>query len=142
MKDPYNLERFIDAQRDIFNTVIVELKQGKKSGHWMWYVFPQIQGLGRSPTSICFAITSIAEARSYLNHPILGNRLRTCTDLVNGTEGRTAEQIFGYPDYLKFRSSMTLFEYVDEESSSFSHALRRFFGGEPDPRTLDILDRL
>lgn len=108
----------------------------------MWYVFPQIQGLGRSPTSVCFAITSIAEARSYLNHPILGNRLRTCTDLVNGTEGRTAEQIFGYPDYLKFRSSMTLFEYVDEESSSFSHALRRFFDGEPDPRTLDILNRL
>ena len=107
--DHYNLSRFVAAQNPVFSEVCAELAAGHKQSHWMWFIFPQLRGLGTSPMAQRFAIGSLAEARAYLAHPLLGERLRTCTQLVNGVEDRTAQAIFGYPDYLKFRSSMTLF---------------------------------
>ena len=107
--DHYNLSRFVAAQNPVFSEVCAELAAGHKQSHWMWFIFPQLRGLGTSPMAQRFAIGSLAEARAYLAHPLLGERLRTCTQLVNRVEGRTVEAIFGYPDYLKFRSSMTLF---------------------------------
>lgn len=137
-----SLQRFLDAQSNGFDAVIAELKRGHKVGHWMWYVFPQIQGLAHSATSKRFAIKNIEEAHAYLRHPVLGDRLRICVDIVNSVNGHTAEQIFGYPDYLKFRSSMTLFDFVEEGRNPFSQALRHYYNGEPDTRTLDILKEL
>src|SRR6059058_6299598 len=110
MSDPFSLQRFVDAQEGVFAEVCAELAAGRKESHWMWFVFPQLQGLGSSATARRYALASVEEARAYLAHPVLGARLRECTRLVNGTEGRTIEEIFGYPDYLKFRSCMTLFE--------------------------------
>ena len=107
--DHYNLSRFVAAQNPVFSAVCAELAAGHKQSHWMWFIFPQLRGLGTSPMAQRYAIGSLAEARAYLAHPLLGERLRTCTQLVNGVEDRTAQAIFGYPDYLKFRSSMTLF---------------------------------
>jgi len=104
-EDAYDLQRFVDAQNPVFEQVCSELRAGRKASHWMWYIFPQLRGLGHSPTAIHFALSSLEEARAYLEHPILGPRLRTCTSLVNDLTNSTAEQIFGYPDYLKFRSS-------------------------------------
>jgi len=108
MNDPYNLQRFIDAQNPIYEQVCSELRRGCKTGHWMWFIFPQIRGLGHSPMASRFAISSPEEARAYLNDPILGSRFRECTRLINRAEGRTIQQIFGYPDVLKFQSSITL----------------------------------
>jgi uncharacterized protein (DUF1810 family) len=142
MEDPYHLQRFVDAQRDVFIAVTEELRRGQKSGHWIWFIFPQILGLGQTSTSRHFAISGPAEARAYLTHSLLGSRIRMCTEMVNAIEGRTAEQIFGYPDFLKFRSSMTLFDYVEQGRNPFADALRKFYGGEPDARTLNILNRL
>ncbi len=116
-----------------------ELRAGRKRSHWMWYFFPQIQGLGWSSTSRKFAISGRDEAEAYLAHPVLGERLRECTRLVNAAEGRTAEEIFGYPDYLKFRSSMTLFSRVGSEPQVFLDALDKYFEGTPDERTLERL---
>ena len=107
--DPHNLQRFVDAQNAVFEQVCAELREGQKQGHWMWFIFPQLRGLGNSEVAIHFAITSRDEAQMYLKHRVLGPRIRECTRLVNLVEGRLINQIFGYPDDLKFRSSMTLF---------------------------------
>lgn len=133
------LERFVQAQEPVIERVLTELRAGRKSSHWMWFVFPQIRGLGSSPTAQRFAIASRTEAEAYLRHPVLGPRLRECTQLVNAIEGRSPEEIFGYPDNLKFRSSMTLFAHVTPDNQAFLDALRKYFGGEYDPRTLDKL---
>ncbi|HJS91628.1 MAG TPA: DUF1810 domain-containing protein [Steroidobacteraceae bacterium] len=133
------LERFVEAQDPVIERVLLELRAGRKTSHWMWFVFPQIQGLGHSPMAQRFAIGSRAEAEAYLAHPVLGPRLRECARLVNEVEGRTIEEIFGYPDYLKFRSSMTLFAHAGTDPRVFVEALRKYFGGEYDPLTLDRL---
>ena len=137
--DPHNLQRFIDAQHPIYGQVRDELQSGLKESHWMWFVFPQIKGLGSSPTAQKYAIQGIDEATAYLNHPLLGFRLRECTQLVNAVNGRTIEEIFGYPDHLKFHSSMTLFAHVHPSDKLFAAALARYFQGEPDRRTLEQL---
>lgn len=139
MEDPYHLQRFIDAQNPVYEQVCTELRNGRKESHWMWFVFPQLRGLGNSPTATTFGISSRAEAAAYLAHPVLGKRLRDCTLLVNELEGRSAEQIFGYPDVLKLRSSMTLFANATSDNQLFKQALRKHFAGEPDRRTLERL---
>jgi uncharacterized protein (DUF1810 family) len=133
------LERFVQAQAPVIDRVYEELRAGRKVTHWMWFVFPQIQGLGESPMAQRFAIASRAGAEEYLRHPVLGPRLRACTRLVNEVEGRGIEEIFGYPDYLKFRSSMTLFAHATTDNQVFLDALRKYFGGEYDQRTLERL---
>ena len=137
--DPYDLQRFLDAQSPVFEQVRAELRAGQKRGHWIWFIFPQIKGLGYSFAANKFAISCRAEAEAYLKHPILGPRLRDCTALVTKIEGRSIDQIFGYPDNLKFRSSMTLFAHATVDSQLFESALRKYFGGEPDPLTLERL---
>jgi uncharacterized protein (DUF1810 family) len=134
--DPYDLRRFVDAQARIYDTVIDELTAGRKKSHWMWFVFPQIRGLGSSPTALRFAIASIEEARAYLDHDLLGPRLRECTGLVAGIDGRSAVEIFGRPDDLKLRSSMTLFARAADDNDDFVAVLDKFYGGEEDPATL------
>jgi uncharacterized protein (DUF1810 family) len=141
MKDEYNLQRFIAVQDQVYATVLDELRAGKKRGHWMWYIFPQIIGLGHSVMSQQYAITSQEEAKAYLEHPVLGLRLSECTKLVMKVEGRSAEQIFNYPDNLKFRSSMTLFSQATIGNNIFHDALLKYFGGTPDQLTIDILRR-
>ncbi len=136
MSDPYNLKRFVDAQSYHYEEVLAELRAGMKCTHWMWFVFPQIAGLGSSPTAVRYAISSREEAQAYLTHPVLGERLRKCTQLVNAVEGRTIEQIFGYPDDLKFRSCMTLFATVTGDNREFMQALAKYFDGEMDSQTL------
>jgi len=139
MTDSFNLQRFIDAQNPVFETVTAELAAGKKRTHWMWFVFPQIQGLGRSETARLYAISSVDEARAYLDHAVLGDRLRVLTGLVNGLEGRSVEQVLGYPDDLKFHSSMTLFAHSARDKNPFEEALNKYFGGEPDQATVERL---
>lgn len=134
--DPFNLQRFVDAQRVIYERVEMELRAGSKESHWMWYIFPQIEGLGRSSTAQKFAITSIDEARAYLDHPLLGARLRKCTRLVTSVDGRSIEEIFGYPDHLKFHSSMTLFAQAAGDNRVFMDALRKYFQSEFDLQTM------
>ena len=136
MSDPYDLQRFVDAQNPVYDKVCSELRDGRKKSHWMWFVFPQIEGLGSSPMARKFAISSLAEAAAYLEHPVLGPRLTECTRLVNLVEGRSIEQIFGRPDDLKFRSSMTLFARASADNQVFVDALQRHFNGEFDPATL------
>jgi uncharacterized protein (DUF1810 family) len=139
MTDPLNrfdLQRFVDAQNPLFETVTSELETGKKRTHWMWFVFPQIQGLGHSEMARRYAISSVDEARAYLDHPVLGERLRVLTQIVNALEGRSVEQIFGYPDDLKFHSSMTLFAHAATDKTPFELALNTYFGGEPDAGTV------
>lgn len=133
------LARFVRAQDPVIDRVLAELSAGRKASHWMWFVFPQIQGLGRSPTAQRFAISSRAEAEEYLRHEVLGPRLRECTRLVNAVDGRGAEEIFGHPDYLKFRSSMTLFAHAAADNQIFLDALRKYFRGEEDPLTVERL---
>jgi uncharacterized protein (DUF1810 family) len=137
MDDPYNLKRFVDAQTPVYERVVAELRQGRKQSHWMWFIFPQIKGLGSSATALKFAIASRGEAQAYLDHPILGPRLRQCTRLVIAAPGRSIEQILGYPDDLKFRSSMTLFAAVAADNKDFTAALDKFYGGKADPATLE-----
>jgi uncharacterized protein (DUF1810 family) len=137
--DPYQLQRFIDAQNPVYEQVCAELRAGRKRTHWMWFIFPQLKGLGRSETAIEFAIQSRQEAEAYLNHPVLGPRLRTCTELVTAVEGRSIEQIFGYPDDLKFHSSMTLFATAASDNQIFKDALEKYFAGELDPLTIERL---
>jgi uncharacterized protein (DUF1810 family) len=139
MDDPYNLQRFVDAQQHVFAGVIAELKQGSKRGHWMWFIFPQLKGLGRTAQSNFFGISSVQEAAAYLLHPVLGQRLIECTQLVNAIEGRSAEDIFGEIDAMKFRSSMTLFAHATPENQIFTDALAKYYAGEFDPLTLDYL---
>ena len=118
---------------------LAELRAGRKRSHWMWFIFPQLRGLGHSPTAQYFAIRSRAEAEAYLRHPVLGARLRECTRLVNAVEGRGVGDIFGFPDDLKFRSSMTLFAEVAPDDAVFRQALDKYFEGEPDERTMELL---
>jgi uncharacterized protein (DUF1810 family) len=138
--DPFDLQRFVAAQAPVYAQVCAELRAGRKATHWMWFVFPQIGGLGTSTMSRLYAIGSPREARAYLAHPLLGARLRECTDLTLGIEGRTAHEIFGSPDDLKFHSSMTLLGAVAEGEKVFDAALRKYFAGG-DARTLEILAR-
>ena len=138
--DPYNLQRFVEAQHRCYEQVRDELRAGRKSSHWMWFIFPQWKGLGHSPIANLYAIASRPEAEAYLAHPVLGPRLMECTRLVNSVKGRTVEQIFGYPDDLKFRSSMTLFANVTTNNAFFQEALTKYFEGKPDQRTLDLLN--
>jgi uncharacterized protein (DUF1810 family) len=137
--DTHDLRRFVEAQEGDVERISRELEEGNKRSHWMWYAFPQVEGLGSSPMARRYAIRSLEEAKAYLEHPVLGPRLRKWTELVLGAEERSAEQIFGYPDYLKFRSSMTLFSRVAESGSVFSRALEKYYDGKPDRKTLRIL---
>jgi len=140
MAGDYNLARFVSAQDGVFEQVVRELRQGRKRSHWMWFIFPQIAGLGQSAMARRFAIASLAEAKAYLGHPVLGPRLRECTRLVNAIEGRPIEEIFGFPDDLKFRSSMSLFARAADDEQIFAEALEKYFGGAPDPLTTERLD--
>lgn len=141
--DPFDLRRFIDAQERVYDRALAELQSGQKRTHWMWYIFPQIDGLGRSTTAQYYAIRSQAEARQYLAHPVLGTRLRECTATLLALADRSALEIFGYPDTLKLRSSMTLFAHVAEEPDSvFEAVLDKYYQGEQDSRTHDILRQL
>jgi uncharacterized protein (DUF1810 family) len=136
MTDAFQLQRFVEAQEPVFAEVLAELRAGRKTSHWMWFVFPQIEGLGHSSTARYYAIRSLDEAKAYLAHPVLGPRLRECTVLVNAVRSRTAGDIFGYPDDLKFRSSMTLFAHATPDNQEFLNALWRYFAGEFDQATL------
>ncbi len=137
--DPYDLSRFVSAQAGVYDTALAELRGGLKRSHWMWFIFPQIQGLGHSSTAEYYSIKSIQEARSYLNHPVLGPRLVECAEALLAVNGRTASEIFGSPDDLKLRSSMTLFAAVAEPPSVFARVLDKYYGGEKDMRTLSLL---
>ncbi len=138
-KDPHNLQRFVDAQQPVFEQVCAELRGGRKRSHWIWFIFPQMRGLGHSETAGFYGISSRQEAEAYLAHPVLGPRLRECTRLVTMVEGRSIDQILGYPDNLKFRSSMTLFALTGSDNQIFRDALQKCFDGKPDQRTLDLL---
>jgi uncharacterized protein (DUF1810 family) len=138
MTDPFRLQRFVDAQQGVYAQARAELAAGCKRSHWMWFVFPQLKGLGRSATAQYYGIASKAEAQAYWAQPLLGARLRECTELVLAVEGRSAREIFGPPDDLKFRSCMTLFAQATGEPI-FTRALEKYFGGEPDPRTIGLL---
>ena len=140
MDDPFDLERFVDAQLPVYLRVLAELRQGRKQSHWMWFIFPQIAGLGHSATAQRFALRSREEAAAYLRHDVLGSRLRECAALVNAVEGRTIREILGSPDDLKFCSSMTLFAAVSSDPV-FAAAIAKFYGGTPDRKTLDLLAR-
>ena len=144
MVDRYDLERFLEAQAGVYEQACVELRAGRKWSHWMWFVFPQIRGLGSSPMAVRFAISGMEETRAYLEHPILGPRLRECAGIVVGVEGKTVEEIFGYPDDLKFHSSMTLFakaaaplaKAAEGSGGVFEEALAKYFGGVMDQGTM------
>ena len=138
MTDPFDLQRFVDAQRGVYPQVCAELAAGCKRSHWMWFVFPQLKELGRSATAQHYGIASLAEAQAYWAHPLLGPRLRECTGLVLAVDGRSAHEIFGPPDDLKFRSCMTLFAQATGERL-FTRALEKYFRGEADPRTIELL---
>ncbi|MFM0520281.1 MULTISPECIES: DUF1810 domain-containing protein [Caballeronia] len=139
MSDPYDLQRFVDAQESVIDDVRAELSAGRKRTHWMWFVFPQIAGLGHSAMAQHYAISSRDEARAYLAHPVLGARLVELTRIVNGVQGRSVGDIFGYPDDMKFHSSMTLFARTADDSDVFNEALRRYFEGRADEATLSRL---
>ena len=138
--DPFDLQRFVDAQDRAYRTVLDELRNGRKRSHWIWFVFPQIQGLGHSPTAIRYGITSREEARAYLAHDVLGPRLRECTRLVAQIEGSSADDIFGWPDNLKVRSSMTLFARATDDNAEFRAVLDKLYDGEDDPATVELLN--
>jgi uncharacterized protein (DUF1810 family) len=137
--DPHNLRRFVDAQADNYEDAISEIRGGRKRTHWMWYVFPQIDGLGFSSTAKHFAIKSIDEARAYLEHPVLGARLRECAEAALRIEGKSAAEVFGSPDDLKLKSSATLFACVSPPGSVFEQLLAKFYQGSRDARTLELL---
>jgi uncharacterized protein (DUF1810 family) len=141
MADPFDLQRFVDAQQRVYPQVCKELRAGRKESHWMWFVFPQIAGLGHSATSIHFAIASLDQARAYLAHSILGPRLRECVRLTLAIDGRTAREVFGPVDEMKFRSSLTLFANAASDEPLFAECLEKFFSGAPDPATLEKLAR-
>jgi uncharacterized protein (DUF1810 family) len=136
----FDLDRFVTAQADIYDRALAEIEAGRKTSHWMWFVFPQIAGLGRSPTAVFYAIASAAEARAYLAHPLLGPRLRACTLAALAHRGLSAEAIFGGVDAMKLKSSMTLFEAVAADPAPFASVLDIFFDAERDPATLTLLD--
>jgi uncharacterized protein (DUF1810 family) len=134
--DPFDLQRFVDEQARVYSSVLDELRAGRKRSHWIWFIFPQVAGLGSSPTAARYAISSLDEARAYLRHDVLGPRLHECTQLVNAVQGRSIRQIFGSPDDLKVRSSMTLFARATQDNSDFVELLTRYYDGEEDPLTL------
>lgn len=138
-RDPFELERFAEAQANVIARVKDELRAGRKQSHWMWFIFPQLAGLGFSPMAQRYAISSLAEARAYLAHPLLGARLRECTELVLAIHGKTAHAIFGSPDDLKFRSCLSLFAEAAPDEIVFNIALAKYFAGAKDPRTLALL---
>jgi uncharacterized protein (DUF1810 family) len=139
--DPHNLQRFLDAQHQVYGQVRDELRDGQKESHWMWFIFPQIDGLGSSAAAQKYAIAGIDEAKAYLAHPLLGFRLRECTQLVNAANGRSIEAIFGHPDHLKFHSSMTLFAAAatTADDTMFADALKKYFNSELDRKTRERL---
>jgi uncharacterized protein (DUF1810 family) len=139
--DQFDLQRFVDAQDRVYDTVIDELRGGKKRSHWIWFVFPQLRGLGRSPTALHYGISSLEEARAYLAHDVLGPRLRECARLVAAIDDRSAADIFGFPDDLKVRSSMTLFARAAEDNADFMAVLDKFYNGEEDLVTVERLAR-
>lgn len=142
-QDQYHLTRFVKAQEGVYETALAEIKDGRKRSHWMWFIFPQIEGLGQSPTSQYYAIKSIDEARQYLAHPLLGQRLRECAQALLALKDRSAEETFGFPDVLKLKSCMTLFaEVADEPGSVFSQVLEKYYHGERDEKTIAYLQRM
>jgi uncharacterized protein (DUF1810 family) len=141
MDDPHDLHRFVQAQEHTYALALDELSDGRKASHWMWFVFPQLRGLGQSAMATRYGIASLDEARAYVAHPVLGPRLAQCTRLVLDIEGSSAHDIFGSPDDVKFRSCMTLFAHAAPEQSLFAAALRKYFDGTPDPRTSQLLDQ-
>ncbi|MGB5201603.1 MAG: DUF1810 domain-containing protein [Sedimenticolaceae bacterium] len=138
-EDPFQLERFVEAQQGVYDTALSELKSGRKRSHWMWFIFPQIDGLARSSTASYFAIRSIDEAKAYLEHPVLGSRLQECTRMLLGLNQTSASDVFGYPDDLKFCSSMTLFDHAAPDNDLFEAAIIRYCAGERDQKTSAIL---
>ena len=137
--DPYDLQRFVAAQEPVMDRVRAELRRGRKTSHWMWFVFPQVEGLGSSGTARRYALSGLDEARAYLAHPVLGPRLVECAELAAAVEHGSAAEVFGYPDDLKLRSSMTLFARAAPDTPVFAAVLDRYFDGAPDERTLDRL---
>ena len=138
--DPFNLARFVSAQEGVFDVAVAELRRGQKRSHWMWFIFPQVQGLGNSLTSKKYAIRSLDEARAYLKHPLLGPRLLECCSAILSIQGKSASEIMGYPDDLKLRSSMTLFVLADDSHAEFRHVINQYFQGHLDGRTLELLN--
>jgi len=141
MNDLYHLQRFIDAQERDYQLALSEIRAGHKRSHWMWYIFPQYEGLGFSPVSIHFSIKSPDEARAYLGHTILGPRLRECVDALLSINGRSAHQIFGSPDDLKLKSSMTLFAFVSPKESIFERVIDKYYEGQRDQKTIELFRR-
>jgi uncharacterized protein (DUF1810 family) len=139
--DPFDLQRFVSAQERVYANVLAELRNGQKRTHWMWYIFPQMAGLGHSSTSKHYAIQSSEEARQYLNHPVLGKRLIECTEAVLAVQGRSASAIFGSPDDVKLKSSMTLFAALMPPGSPFARVLDKYFQGQRDSTTLRLLGK-
>ena len=137
--DPFGLQRFVEAQQGLYASVLADLKGGRKRTHWMWFIFPQLEGLGHSATSRHYAIKSLEEAQHYLRHPVLGTRLLECTEAVLAVANRSAAEILGYPDDLKLKSSMTLFATLKDAPAVFAQVLDRYYGGEGDERTLQLL---
>jgi uncharacterized protein (DUF1810 family) len=141
LNDPYDLQRFVIAQDPVYDKVLAELRAGRKQSHWMWFIFPQLRGLGHSALAQRYAIASLEEAAAYLLHPVLGDRLRECSALVADVKGRSISEIFGYPDDMKFHSSMTLFAHATDDHDIFMRCLHNYFAGTMDPRTLAQLRR-
>ena len=140
--DPFDLGRFTNVQESIYDRALSELRSGQKRSHWMWYIFPQIDGLGQSATARYYAIKSVEEAHEYLNHPILGARLLECAETVLAIEGSSVSAIFGFPDDMKLKSSLTLFSFVSEPDTVFSFVLNKFFDGHRDDKTLQSLEKM
>jgi uncharacterized protein (DUF1810 family) len=138
--DPFELRRFVDAQDPVYGGVLTELRAGRKRSHWIWFIFPQLRGLGRSATAQRYGISGIDEARAYLAHPVLGPRLRECTRLVAAIAGRSVDEIFGWPDNLKVCSSMTLFAHATDDDTDFRTVLDTCYGGVEDTATVDLLN--
>ncbi|OBI41505.1 calpastatin [Mycobacterium kyorinense] len=138
-RDPFDLQRFVDAQARVYHTVVEELRAGRKRSHWIWFIFPQLAGLGSSPTAAKYAISSLDEAQAYLHHQELGPRLHECAQLVNGIGGRSIAEIFGSPDDLKVRSSMTLFARATDDNRDFVALLDKYYDGQQDPLTVERL---
>jgi uncharacterized protein (DUF1810 family) len=139
VSDPFDLQRFVDAQERVYDGVLGELRAGRKRSHWIWFIFPQVAGLGSSPTAARYAISSLDEARAYLGHEVLGPRLHECAQLVNAVHGRSIGEIFGWPDDLKVRSSMTLFAHATDDNRDFVQLLERYYDGGEDPLTMEKL---
>lgn len=139
--DPFDLSRFLEAQEPVYERALAELRHGQKRSHWMWFIFPQIDGLGFSATTKYYAIKSLTEAQQYLDHPILGVRLLECAEAVLAVKGRSISEIFGYPDDLKLKSCMTLFASVPNAPAVFGQVLEKYFHGERDAKTLALLEK-